>query len=457
MATYGVTSTGFVAEPLAQSQADIFAALQSAFGADIDPSANGPFGLLAAIMADRESSLWQMGQAVYGAAYPDTASGTQLDDVCALTGVVRLAPSKSSVSEVLVGTNGTSVPSSTTFATSTSGVQFATSAVALIATLTAYGTGPAFAVGALVTNAGNVYSCTTAIAVGTTPPTGTGTSITDGTGTWRYCGAGTAAVAATCLGIATGPLAAPAGTLTVISTPVAGLTSVTNPLDATQGTNQETDAALRLRRTSLLQAQGKSPVAALQAALLKVSGVTGAFAIENATDAVDGSGRPPHSVECVVTGGADLAVATAIFNAKAAGIQTTGSYTPQNVTDPTSGVVYSITFTRPSQVAIYVVVNLKKGASWPSSTGVATAQAAVVAWALGQIAAIGNTAFVPGQTVYAGPISAAIIDQMPGTQIVDITSVFIGTAPAPGTNTPITMLYNQVAAFDTSRVTINAT
>lgn len=47
------------------------------------------------------------------------------------------------------------------------------------------------AVGQYCTNAGNTYQCTTAGTTGTgTPPTGTGTSITDGTVVWKYIGAG---------------------------------------------------------------------------------------------------------------------------------------------------------------------------------------------------------------------------------------------------------------------------
>jgi hypothetical protein len=42
MATYGVTGSGFVPEPLAQIEADLQAALQAQFGADIDLSASGP-------------------------------------------------------------------------------------------------------------------------------------------------------------------------------------------------------------------------------------------------------------------------------------------------------------------------------------------------------------------------------------------------------------------------------
>src|SRR6266851_4632136 len=146
MTIFGVTPQGFIAEPLAQINSDILAAYQAAFGADIDTSPTGPFGLFAGILAEREALIWQVAQAVYNAAYPDSASGAQLVDVCSITGVVPIPPTKSTVSEVLVGTNGTAVPQNTIFATSTSGVQFSTTAAATIAALAAYATGQLYAV-----------------------------------------------------------------------------------------------------------------------------------------------------------------------------------------------------------------------------------------------------------------------------------------------------------------------
>lgn len=453
--TYGITSAGFTPEPLAQVQADLQAALRAAFGADIDLSANGPFGQLVGILAEREANLWQLAQAIYSATYPDTATGAQLDDLCSLTGVVRLPASKSTVSTVLVGSNGTAVPSGTLFATSPGGTQFATQAAATIATLAAWTASTLQAVGDLRTNGGNIYSCT---APGTTAssggPTGTGTAITDGGATWRYCGSGTAAVAAACAATATGTLAAPSGTLTVISTAVAGLTSVVNPLDAVIGAAVETDAALRLRRTGLLRAQGNAALAAVQAKVFAVTGVTAALAYQNAGDVTDGAGRPPHSVEVVVQGGTDAAVASALFGALAGGIASYGTYTPQTVTD-SAGTVQTVKFTRPTSVLVYAAVTVTRGSAYPSD-GDARVKQAIVDYANGLIPEPTNgvgTAFQIGQTVYARPLVAAILDAVPG--VLDIPTLNIGTSASPTTSTPLTMTYNQLAAFDTSRVTVS--
>jgi uncharacterized phage protein gp47/JayE len=464
MPTYGLTSAGFVAEPLAQVQTDLQAALQAQFGADIDLSASGPFGQLVGILAEREAALWQLAQATYGAAYPDTASSAALDDVASVTGCIRLAATKSLDYIVGAGTNGTVVPSGTVFASSPSSNSFASSAAATIATLSAwaattgYSAFSAIAAGSLVTNGGNIYACTVAgTSAGSGGPTGTGTAIVDGGCTWRYVAAGGAAVGIPVQGGTTGPLVAPAGTMTSISTPVAGLTSVMNPIDAMPGRAIETDAALRVRRAALLQQAGSAPVNALRAALLKVSGVTAAYVYENPLDVADGNGRPPHSVECVVQGGTAAAVALAIWQNKAAGANTTGT-TSQGVTDPATGTAYTVSFTVPTAVPIYVAVTVKKGSTYVTGgVGSAAVQAAVVAYANGTIAALGNTTYVVGQTVYANPLIAAVLDQLPPPMVLDVPTMNIGLSASPTGNAPLTMAYNQLPSFQTSQVAVTET
>ena len=46
---------------------------------------------------------------------------------------------------------------------------------------------------------------------------------------------------------------------------------------------------------------------------------------ENGGDTVDADGRPPHSVEAMVTGGDNAAIAAVLWAAKARGIATYGS------------------------------------------------------------------------------------------------------------------------------------
>ncbi len=75
---------------------------------------------------------------------------------------------------------------------------------------------------------------------------------------------------------------------------------------------------------------------------------------ENDTDEVNENGLPPHSIEIVAYGGLDEEIAAAIYKRKAAGIQTLGNTNVSVVNS--SGNTYSISFSRPTPVNIWVKV-----------------------------------------------------------------------------------------------------
>lgn len=79
----------------------------------------------------------------------------------------------------------------------------------------------------------------------------------------------------------TGPKFAPANTLTVISTPVSGWSSVTNPLDAIVGTNIETDTEALARRQTLLASNSNGPLQGIVEKVRLITGVTEAIGFEN--------------------------------------------------------------------------------------------------------------------------------------------------------------------------------
>lgn len=91
MTDYGVTNLGFKPKALTQVQTELNQALQAAFGDNINLAPTSVFGQLVAIMAERETSLWQLGQALYNSQNPAAASGLAVDNILALSGVQRLA------------------------------------------------------------------------------------------------------------------------------------------------------------------------------------------------------------------------------------------------------------------------------------------------------------------------------------------------------------------------------
>jgi len=156
-----------------------------------------------------------------------------------------------------------------------------------------------------------------------------------------------------------GAFVANANTITVIATPVTGWLSVTNLADAATGAPAESDPVLRSRRERELFAGGTSPLEAIRAALSAVSGVSVAEIAENPTNAYDGA-MPPHSIEAIVQGGTDAAVALALWRAKAAGIELYSSADAPTVVEivDAGGFTRTVTFTRPSAVNCYAEVTV---------------------------------------------------------------------------------------------------
>jgi uncharacterized phage protein gp47/JayE len=235
-----------------------------------------------------------------------------------------------------------------------------------------------------------------------------------------------------------GPVRANAGTLTVIASPVAGFSAPNNPEDADLGSDAETDAALRQRWEQQLARRGSGTVDAILADVLQVPGVTSARVYENDLNyTVDG--MPGHSFEVVLLGGDDTDIAEAIFASKPAGIQAFGS-TTETVTD-TQGVDHTIGFSRPTDVEVTVTVTVKYLAG--QFIGSDALKLVIVDWA--------DTNLAPGMDALNSKLVQIVMEQ-PG--IVDAVVTF--TIPAP-VNGNVVVSPRQIARFDTSRVTVNAT
>lgn len=126
-----------------------------------------------------------------------------------------------------------------------------------------------------------------------------------------------------------GALLTTPNTITVQVTIVLGVSSVNNPASQTTiGLNEESDAALKIRRQQSVSLASQGYLAGLLAALLNINGVSNAFVYENKTDAPDGDGVPGHSIWVIVAGsGAPSSIANAIYTKRNAGCGMFGSQT----------------------------------------------------------------------------------------------------------------------------------
>lgn len=437
--------SGFVTLTLQELKALLEASFRESFGASFDVRPESNAGQIIGISAERYSDLWEACENVYTAFTPDGAVGPSLDNVAAITGTVREAATPSTGTYYPTGTNGTLIAAGKQVSVVGIGTVFETIAGVTLATATAWAGSTAYTLGQVRRN-GSTQRCYICITAGTSAgsggPDADSADITDGTAHWRCLGDGAAYGEVEVQSVEDGPFIAAAGTLRTIETPVSGWAGGNNNLDAVTGTAIETDAALRLRRESELRASGRAAVPAIRARLMQVDGVTAAVVFDNPDDTTDADGLPPHSIEALVTGGDDTEVAQAVFENVAAGIQTYGS-TTESITD-TQGIVRSISFSRPTEIAIYVSVVLTVDASvWDDDSPDAIKQAIVD--------------FGDGQPTGKNVVASSIVAQCFQVAGVLDAVAYIGTAPSPGASTTIQIALREFAEFDTSRISVTAT
>lgn len=356
-----VTPTGFVVQTTDDFEALLLQAEQAAFGAGVNASSSSIFGQLNSIMADQFSEMSEVLNDLSNSFNPETATGAALDALCAITGVIRLAATYSKVTLTVNLNAGVTLP-----------------------------------IGRVVSAAGNPSVKFTTIAAVNNP------------------GGSPASFPVDAWATVTGPVFAAAGSLTTIETPVTGWNSSTNALDATLGTDLETDSALRIRRQATLQASGSANAQAIRADVLEVPGVTQAAVFENPTDITDGAGVPPHAFEVVVQGGADLDIANAIWGSKPIGIATYGSVT-QPIIDYT-GTSQNVKFSRPTDVPIYVDVSISVDGTYLGDTSVKSAIAAYI------------SQFLLGQDVIVSQLYPVLLAVQ---GVTDIQHIYVSLAPTP--------------------------
>lgn len=389
----GLTPTGFEAKTAAEILADLEAAQKAALGSDLDVSPEQPLGQINGIVAAALRELWEALGALYAARVPGGASGAALEGLAEITAVGRRA-----------ATYGT---------------------VTLSVTLGAGRTLAAGAVASVVGQPENRWVTTAdAVNAGGTP----------------------AAVSVAARAELAGLYRANAGTITTIATPATGWTAVTNAADATPGAAAETDPQLRRRRSAVVRAGGSSPLDAVRLALEEVSGVTQVRVFENATDTTDADGRPPHSLDAIVVGGTDQAVADALWAAKAAGIQTwcpTAGGVVATVVDA-GGVSRTVRFSRPTTVNIYVAAQVERDPS------VYPAAADLLAVAGPALAAVGDLLQI-GETVRAELLRSTIF-RLPG--VIDVPVSRLGRTASPTGTSNLSIGRRELADLDSSRVTV---
>lgn len=381
----GLGPDGFTPKSLQEIKDDLGAAFRTVFGAAITLIAQSVFGQIIGVVADRLSDLWQLGLNIYTASTREGAVGVQLDNIGLLTGTARHPATVTKVLLVCTGTNGT------------------------------------------IITAGSVVSIP---GVGTKFSNSLPGTISSGTVTIEFHA------------VDTGPMTAPATTVTQIETPISGWATASNPADEfLLGSNIETDAAYRLRQVAELRGQGSGTTAAIRSKVGAVVNVTDINVFENVDDLTNADGLPGHTFEVVVDGGDAATIAQVIEDEKPAGIGTYGS-TTQGATDA-NGFAVNVKFSRPAVLNVYVDLgNVTVDSGRFPADGVAQIKAELIAFSeayhLGT--EVRSSALLPPAFAVAG--------------VLELPLPKIGTAPAPSSTVTIVVGNRQKADLDTSRITM---
>ncbi len=404
MTTFGLTPTGFVAPAVTDIVTAINTDVLSTIDPGLDLSPTHPMGQVIGIMSEKLAEVWELMATVYSAMDPDSAEGLLLDNISAISGTRRQAATYGLVVCTMNLNAGSSVPA-----------------------------GSVIYVNNQPANRWQLMGLSTGIGLGFTAGavTNSGGSSANFSGVFQ------------CL--ATGPVAALAGTLTQISSTVTGWNSVTNPADATIGLAQDSDAVLRERREAEITATGSCTTSAIQAKLLQVPNVLAAFVFENVTMSTDANGVPPKSFHAIVWDGpsslaSNNAIAQTLWANKPAGISTYGALSGTAI--DSQGNSQTLYFDRATQVPIYVTA-----LTTPST--LSTAQTAAVKASLVSYAA---ATWNLGLSVITLPFEATCLSV---AGITDVTTFWTRNAPSPfqGVNIPIGL--TQIATLSSTNITVN--
>jgi uncharacterized phage protein gp47/JayE len=257
---------------------------------------------------------------------------------------------------------------------------------------------------------------------------------------------GSATVTATCA--TSGAVAAMVGSVNLINTPTRGWISVTNHTAATVGSDAETDAELRRRQHQSVAIPSITPFEAVDGALANVAGVSRHKLYENDTGRTDENGLPPHSISAIVEGGDVEEIAQTIRGKKGQGVATYGKTTVQ-VPD-IYGNPHSVSFSRPSNVPVYVSITLEPFTGYTTQIGEEIRQA--VADYINSLA-IGES--VKLSRVYS-PANLGVVSGG-NARYYDINELLIGKSAGSVAAANIAIAYDESASCDTDNIKILVT
>lgn len=398
--TYGLVPQGFYPKTISAILSDVGSAELAQISSGINLQPTALMGILNGVFCQPIADLWMLGLALYSGMSPSAASGDQLASLALITGTKRGIATPTRISGVVVNV----------------AAGFSCDPGDLVATLSGNTTVQFSNLEALSNPTGSAVNLTCTFACSTT-----------------------------------GPISAPAGTLTIRAQSFSGWNTVTNPNDGVIGTDIQTDAGLRDTRALELASSGSTTDPALRADLLAAltpGGTKSISVLRNNGDGVDANGLPTHCIEVIAylpgnTEADDQALAELIYQLKADGINTHG--TSNRTVQDTSGNYEVIYFTRPDPVDFYVVADLASNSQLLKTIGRETIRGNAVTAVDGFL-----NAEVVAQEVYWKHVQAELF--VGG--IDDVNSFAIGTSPSPSSAINFPMPLRSIPIISAENITV---
>ncbi len=415
MSDFGVTEQGFVLKRLADILDEAKTALQSIqdpiTGEYLQPNFTSadPAMQIVLVVLNSIANAWEGMEVTFNQFDPQKATGAALSSLVELNGLDRKQATASTASISVTGTDSTVIPA-----------------------------------GSIVTDLQNTNNWEV------------DTDITINSGV----GLGTV----TCQTL--GSVFAATNTLNTIVTPILGWSTVNNSTQSVTGEDKETDSELRARRDNSTLAPGVSQSEAVAANLKNLSGVTYVKVLVNDSLTVNSNGIQPKSMAVIIDGGDDQETAKNTLKRKGMAVPTESSLpdtTTVNITD-NQGIVYPISFIRPTQVPIYctIILNVTNSDLFgDTDTAIDFIKNKIIQYAeygsvaLGVTYGFNESGFGIGDNVYRSRLYTPI-NSKPGHE-VELLSINDTGLPSSGLG-DVTIEFNELPVFtkDNIDITVNS-
>lgn len=320
---FGLHKRGFVAPTYEEVLDSVMDDFQQRFGTDIVLTSNSNFGIIARLIAWRETLLIQELQKTYYSAYISTATESSLDRLGANLDLLRKVATPS-FADIEIKTEEEYLIQA--------GEQFETAD-------------------------GVLFDLIKDVVTSKKP---------DGT----YTGIGT--VQSVDTGAYNNVLP---NTITIMYNPDENVVSVTNPEKAAGGQDYEDDATYRARLIMENVAKPGPSAAGIKSALMNLSGVRQVNVVENPNAEANQYGDPPYSVHIYVLGGKEQNIAQCLVDNVAAGITMAG--TKQITAQDNTGTPQTVSFDFAKDKPIYATVQIRTNEEWNADEGVQDAKQAI--------------------------------------------------------------------------------